>query len=349
MAGSVNKCLQTQQNPPQSWQEEKSNTYTTSKQENNTTDYSSATNQPTTFTPNTNPKILNVLISLENNGLSKSVINSTRKELSNLARTADLNSPEQLKQSIAKMQTGNVYKRMLVQAYNRYAKYYKLQWEAPKYQVASQEITVPTDEKLNMLIATAKKPLSTKLQVSNETGIRPVELCKLQVKDYDNDTRTIHQRTAKHGNPRQLKISPQLQTLLNNHIQQHMLQPADYLFGGTPEKYSFSFQRIKNTLSERINDPSIKKIRLYDLRHAFCMRMIDNYPSDPYMVMYLMGHKHLTTTEKYFHIKKYLQDFQKEEYDCKHAKTIQEATELIQAGYTKQDEIDGIHLYRKRK
>jgi integrase len=238
---------------------------------------------------------------------------------------------------------------MLVQAYNRYAKYYKIQWEPPKYHIESKEITVPSDTKIKMLIATAKKPLSTKLQLSDETGIRPIELCKLKVKDYDNDTKTIHPRTAKHGNPRQLKISQQLQTLLNNHIHQHNLKQEDYIFGGKAEKYSSSFQRIKNTLAKRINDPSIKKIRLYDLRHAFCMRMIDHYPSDPYMVMYLMGHKHLTTTEKYFHIKKYLQDFQKEEYDCKHAKTIQEATQLIEAGYQYVTEIDGTKLFRKRK
>jgi hypothetical protein len=63
---------------------------------------------------------------MENNGKSKGVINSTRKELNNLARNADLNNPEEVKALIARMKTGNAYKRMLVQAYNRYAKYYKI-------------------------------------------------------------------------------------------------------------------------------------------------------------------------------------------------------------------------------
>ena len=63
---------------------------------------------------------------MENNGKSKSVINSTRKELNNLARNANLDEPEQAKALIARMETGNAYKRMLVQAYNRYVKYYKL-------------------------------------------------------------------------------------------------------------------------------------------------------------------------------------------------------------------------------
>ena len=63
---------------------------------------------------------------MENNGRSKSVINSTRKELNNLATNANLNNPNEIKALIARMKTGNAYKRMLVQSYNRYVKYYKL-------------------------------------------------------------------------------------------------------------------------------------------------------------------------------------------------------------------------------
>jgi len=115
-----------------------------------------------------------VLISLENEGKSKSVINSTIKELNNLARNADLNNPDEVKCLIARMKTGNAYRRMLVQAYNRYAKYYKISWEAPKYKVVSREISVPSDEKIKMLISAAKKPLSTKLtKISYNTNQKP--------------------------------------------------------------------------------------------------------------------------------------------------------------------------------
>jgi hypothetical protein len=38
-----------------------------------------------------------------------------------------------------------------------------------------------------------------------------------------------------------------------------------------------------------------------------------------------------------------------EEYTCKAARTQQEIIALAEAGFTKFDEIDGIHLYRKRK
>jgi hypothetical protein len=41
---------------------------------------------------------------MENNGKSKSVINSTRKELNNLARNADLDQPDEVKALIARME-----------------------------------------------------------------------------------------------------------------------------------------------------------------------------------------------------------------------------------------------------
>lgn len=123
----MKNCPQTLENPPQLKPKEKSNLSRTTEQERHTTALSSETNQPTIWLSNTpvNPSILNVLIAMENNGLSKSVMNSTRKELNNLARNADLNKPDEVKALIARMKTGNAYKRMLVQAYNRYTKYYK--------------------------------------------------------------------------------------------------------------------------------------------------------------------------------------------------------------------------------
>jgi hypothetical protein len=38
-----------------------------------------------------------------------------------------------------------------------------------------------------------------------------------------------------------------------------------------------------------------------------------------------------------------------EEYVCRAAKTVEEAAELIEAGFEKHDEFNGLHLYRKRK
>ena len=79
------------------------------------------------------------------------------------------------------------------------------------------------------------------------------------------------------------------------------------------------------------------------------MDTLNKFPSDPYRVMYLMGHKHLQTTEHYLHIQQYLDNLNSQNYDVKTARTTEEAIKLIEAGYNKEDEIDGIHIYKKPK
>lgn len=56
-----------------------------------------------------------------------------------------------------------------------------------------------------MLIANAGHIMAIKLTVSKETGLRPIELCNLKVKDVDLDQKIIYPETAKHGSARALK------------------------------------------------------------------------------------------------------------------------------------------------
>ena len=77
-----------------------------------------------------------------------------------------------------------------------------------------------------MLIARARRPISVKLMISKETGLRPVELCNLKVKDLDLDQRIIYPSTAKHGSGRALKISINLKKMIQEHIDKHNLNPT---------------------------------------------------------------------------------------------------------------------------
>jgi len=47
----------------------------------------------------------------------------------------------------------------------------------PLYKTEQKLRKIPTREKLDMLIAKAVKPMSIKLTISKETGLRPVEPC----------------------------------------------------------------------------------------------------------------------------------------------------------------------------
>jgi integrase len=294
--------------------------------------------------PNQVP-ILNVLIQMKNDNKSDYTINFTRKALTFLAKHASLTEPEAVKHIIAQHKVSDGYKRNLCIAYNKFCKYYKIQWQMPLYLQEAKNITLPTKEKLLMLIAEAGKVLSMKLSLSMETGLRPIELCRLKVKNLDLEHKVINPTTAKRGNPRTLPISESLKQKIQEHIIRKKLIPNDLLFKGTdPDHYGKQYRQMRNKLAEKLKNPSIRTIRLYDFRHYFCTKKLNDI-GNPYTVMVLMGHKKLETTQRYMH----LLNFNDDEWNCVGATTAKEATKLIEAGFQYVTTIEGIQLFKKRK
>jgi len=288
--------------------------------------------------------IINVLIKMKNNGKADTTIKFVNKTLIHLNKHTNLNKPEQVKHFIANKTVTNGTKRDYCIAYNKYCQYHKIKWEMPKYKHKAQRRRIPTTQKLEMLIARASAKLSIKLRLSKETGIRPTELCNLKVKDIDTDQRKIYPITAKNGAPRTLKISKNLNIALQNHINTNKLNPNEQLFKGTPANYAHSYARMRTNLANKMNDQSLKTIRLYDFRHYFATRLYAK-TRDILYVKQQMGHKNVETTLIYTQ----LTNENDEEYTCKTATTIKEATDLLENGFTYIQEIDGIKIYRKRK
>jgi integrase len=280
------------------------------------------------------------------NNNSEYTINFTRKALAYISRHADLSKPQEVKMFIALLQNvTDGYKKNLCIAYNKYCKRAKIQWEMPKYAIEARNIALPTREKLQMLIAHAGKLLSMKLQLSIETGLRPVELVRLRVKGLDLDHKTVNPTTAKKGNARTVPLSENLTTKLRDHIIAYQLNPNDQMFkGATPDHYGKQYRKMRNALADKLKDPTIRTIRLYDFRHYFCTKKLYD-TNNPYTVMVLMGHKKIETTQKYMH----LMNLDEAEWICSGATTAKEATQLIEAGFIYQTTIEGIQLFRKRK
>lgn len=292
----------------------------------------------------TPPKILNILIQMESDALGKVTIENTRKRLSFLSKNTDLDNPEQVKQFIASRNCTNGNKRTLAIAYQKYVKYYHLTWTFPKYYPEAKHIQIPSREKIEMLIANTKNPLSMKIRISMETGIRPVELCNLHTKDINLETRKLYPTTAKHGSPRILTLSHELTETISEYIHTNNLQQNDKLFNGKPSDYTNAFRRMKHRLAKKLHDPTIETIRLYDLRHYFATMLYAKTNKLLY-VMQQMGHKHIETTMIYTQ----LLDMNDPEYLCETATNIEEAKKLLALGYDYIQEKDGISIYRKRK
>jgi integrase len=282
---------------------------------------------------------------MENDGKSQSTIKGTNKRLSFLARNTNLNKPEQVKAFIARRNISNGQKKLLTISYDKYCQYYKIQWTKPKYKPQSKAIKIPTKEKVEMLIAGAKKPLSIKLQISKETGFRPIEIYGLKAKDIDLEKCLLYPTTAKDGASKTGKISTNLKDILQEYIHKHNINQNDKLFNGKPEEYGKNYREMRNRLANKLHDPTIKTIRLYDLRHYYATTLYAK-TRDILLVKQQMGHKRIETTMLYTQLLNLPED---DEYTCKTATNIKEATELLEHGFTYIQEKDGISIYRKRK
>jgi integrase len=294
--------------------------------------------------PETSSKIAYILYELQNNGKSDDTIKSINKSLTLLARNTNLNKPKQVLNFIANRNVTNGTKQALCYAYKKYCKQYQIEAKIPFYQPKAKPIKLPTKEKLLTFITNASKRLATKLTLSMETGLRPIEVHNLKVKDIDLEQKLVYPTTAKHGAPRTLKISQRLVTMIQDHITQKQLKQNDTIFPNTTAQYGKNFRHLRNRLAKKLQDPTLKNIRLYDFRHYFCTKKLYD-TQNAYVVMNLMGHKRLETTQKYMH----LLNLDESEWECKGATNKQEAIHLIEADFEYVTEIDGTKLFKKRK
>jgi len=186
-----------------------------------------------------------------------------------------------------------------------------------------------------MLISSAKGELSIKLSISHQTGLRPIEMTGekgLRVKDTHPDQNTITARITK-------ELTARLQT----HITNHNLKADDVLFTEKPREYGKHFRELRNRLATKSSDPTIRTIRLYDLRHAYCTKQLRR-TQNAETVRIIMGHKKLDTTQKYRH----LLGIQNGEWIVEGTTDKTRAKELLEADFTYQlTTPDGTMLFRK--
>ncbi len=215
------------------------------------------------------------------------------------------------------------------------------EWQKPKIVVPEKDPFLPQEEEVKQLIAGTGKRTSTLLQLMYETGARIGEATSLQWTDIDFKTKQIRINCPEKGsNSRTLRLSDTLIAMLNALPKRE----DNNLFNPRVRTMSSTFDRQRNRLAKQLQNPRLKQIHFHTLRH---LKATTEYykTKDILRVQYVLGHKDLRTTQRYVQY----QAFKSEEYHCKTAKDITEATNLIENGFEYIQEIDGIKLYRKRK
>jgi len=286
-------------------------------------------------------KIIEYMWYLKKQGYRKSTIESKVNRIERLVRIgANLFDPENVKELIANDNWKDNYKAGLVSAYNTFVEMVGLTWKPPCYKPVQKLPFVPHEKEIDALIAGCGKKVATSLQLLKETGMQIGETWNLEWTDIDEENRTVTCTPEKHGTPRQFRVSKKLITMLNAlpHINIKIFGNTNMIAHGI----NFRYQRKR--LAKKLQNPRLLKISFHSLRH---WKATTEYhrTKDILHVKEMLGHRRISSTLIYTH----LVQFESDDYYVKTAKTLKEACELAEAGFTYFTEIQGVQVFRKPK
>jgi len=244
--------------------------------------------------------LINTMLWMKKEAYEDSTIKCVAKRLAHLARYSTLADPEAIKTFVADKQCSNAYKESLIEAYAINMRSTNQTWKQLFYNRYDKLPKLPTEEKLNMMIAKAERRMALFLSMSKDLGTRPIELTWLKVADIDLTNGVVNITGAKHTIGRTGKLKPQTLEMLRAHITRKNLNLTDRIFPTIPDNVCNLYRRLRNHVAEKLQDPTIRQIRLYDFRH---WRASIEYhrTKDLLHVKNLLGHKDLRTTLRYTH------------------------------------------------
>ena len=287
--------------------------------------------------PKNTEATINVLIKLKGAGLAEGTLKNIAYCLAKISRNADLNNPEEVKLFIANLKVANSYKQNLCKAYNYYAKLNNIHWYRPHYKHERKIPTIPTRENVMKVISASRK-YATIFTVLMETGLMPYELSQVTLKDIDFDRRILSARGYKGHASRNFKLSHRTIEMLKVYFTEYKQFPES-------KWMSVLWRKHRNTVAKKLQEPNLRNIRLYDLRHYYAT-MLYAKTRDILLVKQQMGHKKIETTLIYTQLLAFNTE---EEFTCKVATNGKEQMELIEHGFEYVNEMDGLKYFRKRK
>lgn len=151
------------------------------------------------------------------------------------------------------------------------------------------------DEELRLfkVLPERLKPIVT---TALHTGMRKGELLNLAWADVDLDQRLILVRNTKSNRKRYIPMNDELLELLKG-----LAHTEEDLHVFVNQKTTDVYKDIKKAWMNAIAKAKIVKFRFHDLRHTFASRLVQAGKS-LLAVQMLLGHKDVTTTQRYSHL-----------------------------------------------
>jgi integrase/recombinase XerD len=278
---------------------------------------------------------------LKNRGLADDTLRNYSYRLKVLSKNVNLDSPQQVLNFIANLKGSNQYKESFVKAYTHYTRFYKINWNRPHYKIEPRLPNVPTSEVIKEFIARASRRYATVFKLLAETGCMPKELHNVTLRDIDFDKGVLSVRGFKGHASRCFKLKQETLAMLKTYV--NLYGNKEPLFPNSKAMLK-AWCRLRDLLADKLNDSKYKNVRLYDLRHYYAT-MLYHKTRDILFVKQQMGHRKIETTLVYTQ----LIDNNEPEYLSAVARTVQEASKLIESGYDYVCDVDGFKLFRKLK
>lgn len=141
----------------------------------------------------------------------------------------------------------------------------------------------------------------TMLMATYAAGLRVSETCNLKVTDIDRDRMMLRVGNGKAGKDRYTLLPPRL--LDTFRLYWRAARPALWLFPMTDGMRPIDATQVQKFYYAAKRRACItKEGGIHSLRHAFATHLLEAGVDLP-TIQKLMGHEHLSTTARYFHIK----------------------------------------------
>jgi len=139
--------------------------------------------------------------------------------------------------------------------------------------------------------------MSAIVELLLQTGMRISELAALELNDVDLDRNIIHIRAQNSRDERKVPINKAAKTALQSYLQ---IRPRarDTIVFLTKTCRPFLVRNIRTAIDRYFRLAGIKDAKVNDLRHTFIVEQLKAGTPLVY-VSQLVGHKRITTTEKY--------------------------------------------------
>jgi len=167
----------------------------------------------------------------------------------------------------------------------------------PKYELAAPHVLTKLEYRALRDACRADKRISTIVEVLLQTGIRISELANLDMDDANLEKATLHIKAYESHSERTIPLNNAAARALVEYLEIRPKSKQRTLFV-TKTCRPFLVRNIRTAIDRYFRMAGIKNAKVNDLRHTFIVQQLAAGTPLVY-VSQLVGHKRITTTEKY--------------------------------------------------